>query len=111
MSWKSSVRRHLRNLPINMTYSKLISDCYKQSYYAFHSANENHGMLCPGPERCDVGLIMHFHVLKYFIIQISNHKTRCWISVGEYHSTRDGKLINVHFAENADFALNDGCQV
>ncbi|CAA95788.2 Glycosyltransferase family 92 protein F13G3.3 [Caenorhabditis elegans] len=95
MSWKSSVRRHLRNLPINMTYSKLISDCYKQSYYAFHSANENHGMLCPGPERCD----------------ISNHKTRCWISVGEYHSTRDGKLINVHFAENADFALNDGCQV
>ncbi|EFO94239.1 hypothetical protein CRE_30177 [Caenorhabditis remanei] len=96
MSWKSSIRRHLRSLPINMTYSKMISDCYKESYYTFHSANENHGMLCPGPERCD----------------ISAHKTRCWNSVGEYHSTRDGKLINIHFAENSDFALNDdGCQV
>ncbi|EGT32978.1 hypothetical protein CAEBREN_08711 [Caenorhabditis brenneri] len=95
MSWKSSVRRHLRNLPVNMTYSKIISDCYKESYYTFHSANENHGMLCPGPERCDISI----------------HKTRCWNSVGEYHSTRDGKIINIHYAENADFALNDGCQV
>ncbi|UMM12513.1 hypothetical protein L5515_001254 [Caenorhabditis briggsae] len=95
MSWKSSIRRHLRSLPINMTYGKLISACFKESYYTFHSANENHGMLCPGPERCD----------------LSSYTARCWNSVGEYHSTRDGKLINIHFAENSDFALLDGCQV
>ncbi|CAI2310782.1 unnamed protein product [Caenorhabditis sp. 36 PRJEB53466] len=95
MSWKSSVRRHLRNLPVNMTYTKMISDCYTSTYYVFHAANENHAMLCPGPERCD----------------ISSHKTKCWNSVGEYHSTRDGQIINVHYAENTEFALNNGCQL
>uniref|UniRef100_A0A8R1I6J8 Glycosyltransferase family 92 protein n=1 Tax=Caenorhabditis japonica TaxID=281687 RepID=A0A8R1I6J8_CAEJA len=57
MSWKSSIRRHLRNLPVNMTYTKLITECYRNSYYSFHEASANHNMLCPGPERCDVSLI------------------------------------------------------
>ncbi|CAI5438494.1 unnamed protein product [Caenorhabditis angaria] len=93
MSWKSSIRRHLRSLPNQMKYSKIIGKCFKETYYKYHEAMKESTMLCPGPERCDLTIF----------------KTKCWNSVGEYHSTRDGKMINIHYVENSDFTLGEVC--
>ncbi|CAB3407048.1 unnamed protein product [Caenorhabditis bovis] len=96
MSWKPEVRKHLHRLPRGFALSKLIGKCYQETYYKFHARDDNANLRCPGPERCN----------------LTSYKTNCWNSIAEYHSTRDGRLINIHFLENQDFRLSkDGCIV
>ncbi|CAD6184240.1 unnamed protein product [Caenorhabditis auriculariae] len=51
--------------------------------------------------------ITHLKSLK----RLGSYRIHCWNSVADYHSTSDGKSLNVHYATNPSFHSSFGCSV
>ncbi|CAJ0954902.1 unnamed protein product, partial [Mesorhabditis belari] len=82
-------------LPKDLFYFNIILKCFNDTYYQYHYSGQMNKITCPGPERC------HFP---------ANPGINCSNSDGDYLSTSDNKLVNIHFVTQQHFRVEDGCK-
>ncbi|KJH50561.1 hypothetical protein DICVIV_03235 [Dictyocaulus viviparus] len=90
---RADVAKILPSLPTSYVYLKAIAQCFQETFYKLHYSGRNAEIKCPGPDRC-----------------LFPRGVPCYNSVAEFHSIDDGSRINLHFATDAKFTEQDGCQ-
>ncbi|CAJ0567374.1 unnamed protein product, partial [Mesorhabditis spiculigera] len=88
------IRAIWSRMPQDQFYQKLLTSCFHENYFQHYFNSKPEKMTCPGPERCNFP---------------KNPGIECVNAHGEYYSTSGNQRMNIHYATQSHFRVEDGC--